>query len=57
MRNKFIPLALVLLSIAAFPQAKPKTTAPAASHNSGETPLPSEETVNAFLQQTFGYDS
>ena len=57
MRNKFIPFALVLLSITAFPQAKPKTTTPAASHNNGETPLPSEETVNAFLQQTFGYDS
>jgi protein-disulfide isomerase len=57
MRNKFIPLALVLLSFAAFPQVKSKTTTPAASHNSGETPLPSEETVNAFLQQTFGYDS
>ncbi len=57
MRNKFILFALVLLSIAAFSQAKPKTTTPAASHNSGETPLPSEATVNAFLQQTFGYDS
>lgn len=56
MRNKFIPLALVLLNFAALPQVKSKTTTPAASHNSGETPLPSEETVNAFLQQTFGYD-
>jgi protein-disulfide isomerase len=57
MRNKFIALVLVLVNIAAFPQGKPKTTTPAASHNSGETPLPSEATVNAFLQQTFGYDS
>ena len=57
MRNKFRPFALVLLSIAAFSQGKPKTTTSAASHNSGEMPLPSEETVNAFLQQTFGYDS
>jgi protein-disulfide isomerase len=57
MRNKFIPLALVLLNFAALPQVKSKTTTPAASHNSGEAALPSEETVNAFLQQTFGYDS
>jgi protein-disulfide isomerase len=35
---------------------KSKNTTPAASHNSGEAALPSEETVNAFLQQTFGYD-
>jgi protein-disulfide isomerase len=40
--------------------AKPKTAAgasvSAAHHNANETPLPSEEVVNAFLQQTFGYD-
>ncbi len=40
--------------------AKPKTaagaSASAAHHNASETPLPSEEVVNAFLQQTFGYD-
>ncbi len=40
--------------------AKPKTAAGASAsathHNGSETPLPSEEMVNAFLQQTFGYD-
>jgi protein-disulfide isomerase len=40
--------------------AKPKTAAGAsasATHRDGsETALPSEEMVNAFLQQTFGYD-
>lgn len=58
MRRKFITFALVLLSIAAFTQVKPKpkTTTPA-NHNSGDMSLPSEEVVNAFLQQTFGYDT
>ncbi len=40
--------------------AKPKIAAGASAsathHNGSETPLPSEEMVNAFLQQTFGYD-
>ena len=40
--------------------AKPKTvggvSASGTHHNGSETPMPSEDTVNAFLQQTFGYD-
>jgi len=56
----FIPFLLAVLAGA---QQKPAANhAPASSHGAGAkastaTTLPSEEVVNAFLQQTFGYDS
>lgn len=54
----FLPFLLVALAGA---QQKPATTSAAASHQSeaktSSTVLPSEEVVNAFLQQTFGYNS
>ena len=46
-------IALILLSVAAFTQPKP----PAAASHAADVSLPSEEVVNAFLQQTFGYDT
>lgn len=54
----FLPFLFVALAGA---QQRPATN-PAASHHSEAkaavpTVLPSEEVVNAFLQQTFGYDS
>lgn len=52
------PLLLVLLAVA---QQKPATNHAASHHSeakaSASTVLPSEEVVNAFLEQTFGYDS
>ena len=63
MRRLAIATLLVIAGISALGQqqpVKPKTvggaSASATHHNGGETPLPSEEMVNAFLQQTFGYD-
>src|SRR5690349_762442 len=53
MQRKLIALILAVTTIPAFSQVKPKT---AAAASTAETPLPSEETVNAFLRQTFGYD-
>ncbi len=62
-RKLAVASLLVIAGISALGQqqpAKPKTaagaSASAAHHNGSETPLPSEEMVNAFLQQTFGYD-
>src|SRR5215470_20218765 len=56
MQRKLIAFALITLTITVFSQVKPKTTASVGSHNSVDTSLPSEAVVNAFLQQTFGYD-
>lgn len=53
----FIPLLFAALAGA---QQKPATSHSAAPHSSGtsstSTALPSEEVVNAFLEQTFGYN-
>ena len=51
----------VLFALLASAQQKPATNHAAASHHPGAkdsvaTVLPSEDVVNAFLQQTFGYD-
>jgi len=60
--RKFPRNFLVLLLLATLagaqqaPAVHPAKAAPAAKA-SAEAILPSEETVNAFLQQTFGYDS
>lgn len=45
-------VVLLLAAVAAGAQQKPATASPAAT-----TSLPSEDTVNSFLQQMFGYDS
>ncbi len=50
---------LLLVGVCAGAQQKPAASKPA-THTpakTSSTPLPSEEVVNAFLQQTFGYDS
>jgi protein-disulfide isomerase len=50
-------LLAVTFSLAGQQKPKPKTSAtPAAHHNAVDPVLPPEEVVNAFLQQTFGYD-
>lgn len=49
-------LILVVLAVLAGAQQKPATS-PAASKPEAHAPLPSEETVNSFLQQMFGFDS
>jgi protein-disulfide isomerase len=50
-----------LFAALAAAQQKPATRSTAAHHSdaksSTSTPLPSEDVVNAFLKQTFGYDS
>ncbi len=49
---------ILLFAIFAVAQQKPAaTTKPAVTKSSGGVVLPSEEVVNAFLRQTFGYDS
>ena len=61
----FLVMVAALAAAQSKPQAKPatpaaaKTTAaaPAAAASPSGTKLPSEDEVNAFLQQTFGYDS
>ena len=52
-------IAVVTLPLLAQQKAAAHRTRPAAAEAKNETTpaLPSEETVNAFLQQTFGYDS
>ena len=53
-----VPFLLILMAVA---QQKPATSHAASHHSEAKasvpTALPSEEVVNAFLQQTFGYDS
>jgi len=53
-----VPFLLILMAVA---QQKPATSHAASHHSEAKTSvptaLPSEEVVNAFLQQTFGYDS
>jgi protein-disulfide isomerase len=58
-RNLLVLLLLATLGGAQQAPATHQATAKAAppAKASAETILPSEETVNAFLQQTFGYDS
>jgi protein-disulfide isomerase len=66
MRHTFMLIpALLIVGMAAFAQQKPATsTKPKSSKSSSQqeqsatTPakLPSEDDVNAFMQQTFGYD-
>jgi protein-disulfide isomerase len=61
MHRNLICLSLVLMSISlASAQeksvAKPASTAATAPRTKAPASLPSEETVNAFLQQTFGYN-
>jgi protein-disulfide isomerase len=52
-----IALILFFLSTLAVAQQKPAGAAhPAAAKPAAVTGLPSEETVNAFMKQTFGYD-
>jgi protein-disulfide isomerase len=59
MRNRSILLALLALSFIGVAQQKPgakkKSSDQLGSHASAN--LPSEEDVNAFLHETFGYDS
>jgi protein-disulfide isomerase len=61
--NRYCTLSLIcaLVTTSAFAQQKPPKHAVAAAHTSESAPtpggLPSEETVNSFLQQTFGWDS
>ena len=51
-------LSLLILLAAAAAQQKPAPSAkPAVSQNDAAPNLPSEETVNGFMQQMFGYDS
>jgi protein-disulfide isomerase len=52
-----IPFLFAALLAAQQKPAVSTTTHHAEAKPSGSTPLPSEEVVNAFLQQTFGYDS
>src|SRR5262249_43160272 len=64
MALKFTGVSFVLIiaaiSVWAQQTTKPKTpsgaTSAATHHNASAPPLPSEDVVNAFLQQTFGYD-
>jgi protein-disulfide isomerase len=59
-RKLAVTTLLVVLRVAVMAQQeqpKPKTaSSPAIHHSAADPALPSEETVNAFLQQTFGYD-
>src|SRR5262249_50025815 len=61
--RKFASCVLLLISVVAAPQQKPKAehSVAAARPSTAAAPanaaLPSEETVNGFLQQMFGYDS
>ena len=65
-RNLFCSLVMVLLAALAIAQEKPAEQKPKENSVAGARPtsstdssagLPSEETVNAFMQQMFGYDS
>src|SRR6266404_8957291 len=66
MRHTFMVIpALLIVGVAVFPQQKPATsTKPKSSKSSSQqeqstttaAKLPSEDDVNAFMQQTFGYD-
>lgn len=64
MALKFTGVSFVLIiaaiSVWAQQTTKPKTpsgaTSAATHHNASAPPLPSEDVVNAFVQQTFGYD-
>jgi protein-disulfide isomerase len=62
MSQKFAIISLVFFGLIAMaqeskpkPKTVPATTSSSATHH-GDTSLPSEDVVNAFLQQTFGYD-
>jgi len=62
--DRYCRVLIVLVTLAALAgaQQKPAAAHAGASHASAKpaaetTTLPSEEVVNAFLQQTFGYDS
>jgi protein-disulfide isomerase len=60
LRRAKVLLLTFLLAALAGAQQKPASHTSTASHNSApktSTVLPSEEVVNGFLQQTFGYDS
>jgi len=48
---------LFVLAILAVAQQRPARTSPKAAINRSAANLPSEEVVNAFMQQMFGYDS
>jgi protein-disulfide isomerase len=61
LRRPITAVLIIVLGIAATAQqqkAKPKGPGVPATntHHSGETVLPSEDLVNAFLRKTFGYD-
>jgi len=57
-RNLSCLSIMLVMAAMAVAQQKPVHPKPAsASASRAETVLPSEETVNAFLQQTFGYNS
>jgi protein-disulfide isomerase len=58
MRNHLVLSALLFFSIAAVAQQKPAANAPASDQlGTHATPnLPSEDEVNAFMHETFGYD-
>ena len=55
-RKTALSFVLFLACVAIAQQSKPKSNATAAAAHQNDTPLPSEAAVNAFLQQTFGYD-
>ena len=59
MRNRLILSALLVLSLIAAAQQKPATKAKSSDQlgTHATANLPSEEDVNAFLHETFGYDS
>jgi len=59
MRNRSILLALLALSFIAVAQQKPGTKKKSSDQlgTQASANLPSEEDVNAFLHETFGYDS
>ncbi len=59
MRNHLILSTLLALSLIAVAQQKPAANAPPADQlGTHATPnLPSEDVVNAFMHETFGYDS
>ena len=60
LRNALLLALALAVAVFAAAQAKPKPEQPSTAHPApaaDTTTLPSEETINAFLHQTFGYDS
>src|SRR5437879_4909088 len=51
-----IAVVVLICTLLAFAQQKPHTPAQPAASTKSAPNMPSEETVRAFLQQTFGYE-